>query len=76
MAQRLAGILRLANALDAEHTGTIRRIRVVRPGDFVVVYAQGLNSESALAERIAGARHLLELSCGIAILVRPWPVSR
>jgi exopolyphosphatase/guanosine-5'-triphosphate,3'-diphosphate pyrophosphatase len=76
MAQRLAGILRLANALDAEHAGTIRRLRVVRPGDFVVVYAQGLNSQSALAERIAGARHLLELSCGLAILVRPWRTSR
>ncbi len=73
MAQRLAGILRLASALAARHEGTIRRIRVTRTGDSVVVYADGLNSQSAQAERIAGARHLLELSCGVPVLVRPWP---
>jgi CHAD domain-containing protein len=70
-AQELAGVLRLANALDAEHEGTIRGIKVSCPGGFVVVYAQGLDSRSALAERIAGARHLLEISCGVPILVRP-----
>jgi CHAD domain-containing protein len=71
IAQRLAGVLRLANAMDAEHQGSIRRIKVAKPGDFAIVYAEGLNDQSALAERIAGARHLLELSCGLAILVRP-----
>ncbi|HEY6309119.1 MAG TPA: CHAD domain-containing protein [Candidatus Angelobacter sp.] len=72
-AQRLAGVLRLANAMDAQHAGTIRRIKVGRPGDYAVIYAEGLNNQTALAERIAGARHLLEFSCGIAILVRPMP---
>lgn len=71
MAQRLAGILRLANAMDAQHEGSIRGIRVTRPGEYAVIYADGLDTQSSLAERIAAARHLLELSCGIAILVRP-----
>jgi CHAD domain-containing protein len=75
MAQLLAGILRLANAMDAQHEGRIRRIRVARPGEYAVIYADGLDAQSALAERIAGARHLLELSCGTAILVRPMQKS-
>jgi CHAD domain-containing protein len=70
-AQGLAGVLRLANALDAGHEGTIRRLKVHRLKDFVVVYAEGLDIRSPLAERIAGARHLLEISCGLPILVRP-----
>ncbi len=76
MAQRLAGVLRLASALDAQRQGTVRRIKVAKPGDFVVVYADGLNSQSSLAERIAGARHLLEVSCNVPIIVRPLPRSR
>lgn len=72
-AQLLAGILRLASALDAQHQGTIRRIKVAMPGDFVIVYAEGLKNQSDLAERIAGARHLLELSLGVPIVARPMP---
>jgi CHAD domain-containing protein len=70
-AQSLAGVLRLASALDAGHDGVIRRLRVSRPGGFAVVQAEGLDSRGNLAETIAGARHLLELSCGVPILVRP-----
>jgi CHAD domain-containing protein len=68
----LAGMLRLADALDRSHEGAVRRLKVTRakPGEFVVVYAEGLDEESPLAETIAGARHLLESSCGIPIVVR------
>ena len=69
----LAGILRLANALDAGHDGCIQRIKVGRSNGFIVVHAQGLRTDSALAERIAGARHLLEITCGLPVLVRPMP---
>jgi CHAD domain-containing protein len=71
LAQRLAGILRLSDALDADRRGAIRSIRVSKPGEFVVIRAQGLKNYSDLAERVARARHLLELSCGYPILVRP-----
>ena len=71
--RRLAGVLRLANAFDLEHDGTITRIKVARSGDYIVVYAAGLKPASGLAEKIAAARYLLETSCGIPIVVRPMP---
>jgi CHAD domain-containing protein len=74
VAQRLAGILRLANAFDADHQGRIHKIRIEKPGDFLVIRAEGFDNHSALAEEIAGARHLLELSLRTPIAVRP--VSR
>lgn len=76
LAQRLAGILRLADAFDADRHGAIRSIKVSKPGEFVVIRAKGLHNYSDLAERIARARHLLELSCGYPILVRPAPPRR
>jgi exopolyphosphatase/guanosine-5'-triphosphate,3'-diphosphate pyrophosphatase len=76
LAQRLAGILRLADALDSDRRGAIRSINVSKPREFVVIRAKGLNNYSDLAERIARARHLLELSCGYPILVRPAPTRR
>lgn len=72
----LAGILRLANALDAEHNGAIRRITMAKTDGFVVIRAQGLLADSSLAEKIAGARHLLEITCGLPILVQRLPEAR
>lgn len=67
----LSGILRLANALDAEHDGAIHGITVSRSDGFVVISADGLQPQSSLAETIAGARYLLEVSCGLPIMVQP-----
>jgi CHAD domain-containing protein len=67
----LAGILRLADALGRPHDASIRRLKVTRAGEVVVIYAEGFNEESPVAESIAGARYLLETSCGIPIMVRP-----
>lgn len=82
-AMRLGGILRLANALDHDHDGAVRAIEVEGSKSSVVVYADGLRDSSDLAERIAAARHLLEVSCGCAVLVqgrsmeeRPSPSRR
>jgi CHAD domain-containing protein len=72
----LAGILRLANALDAEHDGSIRHIVITKNDGFVVVRAEGLQARSPLAETIAGARHLLETTLRLPILVRPLPTHR
>jgi exopolyphosphatase/pppGpp-phosphohydrolase len=73
MAKRLAGVLRLANAFDLNHDGAIRRIKMARRGNYLVVYAEGLNPASRLAEKIAAARYLLEMSCRVPIVVRPMP---
>ncbi len=69
----LSGILRLANAFDADRDGAIRRIAVSKQNEFILIQAEGLNPESALAETIAGARHLLEITCGIPVMVRTMP---
>jgi CHAD domain-containing protein len=76
MAKRLAGVLRLANAFDLNHDGAIRRIKVARRGNYLVVYAEGLNPASRLAEKIAAARYLLEMSCRVPIVVLPMPRVR
>lgn len=72
----LAGILRLANGLDADHGGSIQRLTVARSNGFVVVHAAGLIADSSLAETIAEARHLLEITCKLPVLVRPMPKRR
>jgi hypothetical protein len=72
----LAGVLRLANALDADHSGSIQRFTLARNEGFVIIRAQGLIADSALAETIAGARHLLEITCKLPILVQPLLTRR
>ena len=67
----MAGVLRLADALDQPHDAAVRRLKVTKPGEFVVVSAEGLDQDSPLAEKIVGARYLLETSCKIPIIVRP-----
>ena len=69
--RRLSGILRLADALDRKHDGKVRRLRVSKPGDYLIVQAEGLELESRDAERVAAARYLLEETCGVPVLVRP-----
>ncbi len=69
-AQKIGGVLRLANALDQTHEGAIQRVEVTRGESGVTVLADGLKDDSRLAEKIAAARHLLEVRCGVAILVR------
>lgn len=69
-AQKIGGVLRLANALDQTHEGAILSIEVTRGETGIIVLAEGLKDDSRLAEKIAAARHLLEVRCGVAILVR------
>ncbi|MGH9512185.1 MAG: CHAD domain-containing protein [Terriglobales bacterium] len=73
---RLAGILRLAESLDADHRGTIQRVRVEDKKSFLVVHAGGYSPRTPLAEGIAGARHLLEIVDRRPVLVKAEPVSR
>jgi CHAD domain-containing protein len=68
--KRLAGVLRLADALDRSHEGTVQRLRVTRSAECVIVYAKEFDPESPLAETVARARHLLEITCGMPIVVR------
>jgi len=71
----LIGILRLANAFDRAHDGSISRVAVERQDGFLVVYGQGLRRISRGAEQIARARYLLETTSRLPIVVRPMPAK-
>ena len=65
----LSGILRLANAFDSLHQKRIRRLRLKRIGTVLHIAAAGYSPADAAAEKVAAARHLLEVVCGMPILI-------
>jgi len=73
----LAGVLRLANALDDLHDQRITSVAVARRKDVLTIQAQGLpGAVSPFGEQLARARYLLESCIKMAILVRPSPPRR
>src|SRR5208337_983563 len=68
---RLAGILRLANALDAERDGRIERVQVDNTDGVLLVLAAGYSPRDRMAEAIAAGRHLLETIYRRPILIKP-----
>jgi exopolyphosphatase/guanosine-5'-triphosphate,3'-diphosphate pyrophosphatase len=69
---KLAGILRLANAFDADHSGRIHGLDASAKDGRVVVAAQGYNPRDRMAESIAAARHLLETVSRRPIVVKAF----
>jgi len=69
---RLAGILRLANALDAERDGRIQRVHVHSTVGALLVSAEGYSPRDRMAEDIAAGRHLLETIYHRPILIKPF----
>ena len=67
----LAGILRLADAFDADRNGRIQRLHVEQRDRVLVITAQGYSPRNRLAEGIAAARHLLEMVYGCPLMVKP-----
>jgi CHAD domain-containing protein len=67
---QLAGVLRLANALDT-HQGTPPRLKVAIEDKVVRVQSAGYSPLERSAEEVAAARHLLEV-----VLRRPVVVSK
>jgi exopolyphosphatase/guanosine-5'-triphosphate,3'-diphosphate pyrophosphatase len=65
----LCGILRLASAFDSLHQKRIRHLELRRDGDILRIAAPGYSKADALAETLAGARHLLESACRLPILI-------
>jgi len=68
---KLAGILRLANAFDADRNGKIQRLEVHEQNGFLEIAAQGYSPHDRIAERIAAARHLLETVYRQPVMVKP-----
>ena len=69
VAVELAGVLRLAKALDSRN-GHEPRIEVQRQDDFVLVRSAGYSALERSAEEVAAARHLLETVLRRPVLVR------
>lgn len=75
-ALRLAGILRLANAFDCNHDGRIQKLHVREHNGTIVIEAQGYSARHRSAERVAAARHLLEVVYRCPVLVKSLNLSR
>jgi CHAD domain-containing protein len=68
----LSGILRLADAFYMLHGMRVGRLRLERSGDTLFITAPGYSESDISAEKLAGARHLLESACRIPILIRGY----
>jgi exopolyphosphatase/guanosine-5'-triphosphate,3'-diphosphate pyrophosphatase len=68
----LASILRLANAFDSLRDGRVARLRFEPQDGLLVLWADGLVPMTRNAERVSGARYLLETWLRRPIVVKPW----
>jgi CHAD domain-containing protein len=67
----LSGILRLADAFDALLPRQIRRLSLTRTSEVIHINVPGYSEHDAAAEKLTAARHLLETSCAMPVLIRP-----
>jgi exopolyphosphatase/guanosine-5'-triphosphate,3'-diphosphate pyrophosphatase len=73
----LAGVLRLANALDESHDQRVSAVELKLNNGALMLYARGLgNSISPFGEQLAQARYLLESCIKMPIVVKPLRVRR
>ena len=73
----LAGVLRLANALDDAHDQHISSLMVERRAGVLVIHAAGLtNAVSAFGEQLAQARYLLESCIRMPIVIKSMTLRR
>jgi CHAD domain-containing protein len=67
----LAGILRLANALDRQHDASVHSLRAEIDGDRIEIRAGGYSAREPRASHIANAKHLFEIACKRPVAVLP-----
>ena len=65
----LSGILRLADAFDKRHGMRINRLHLHRHGNTLLITAPGYSGGDISAEKLAGARHLLECACRMPVVI-------
>jgi CHAD domain-containing protein len=68
----LASILRLANAFDSLRDGHVARLRFEPQDGQLILWADGLVPMTRSAEKVSGARYLLETWLRRPIVVKPW----
>jgi exopolyphosphatase/guanosine-5'-triphosphate,3'-diphosphate pyrophosphatase len=73
---QLAGMLRLANAFDADCSRQIGRLAISQVDGSLVVAAQGYSPRDRNAQGIAAARHLLELVYRRPVMVKRLALNR
>lgn len=66
----LSGILRLADAFDRLHRKRIYRVELRQLGDVLCITAPGYDESNQSALKLASARHLLEMTCRLPILIK------
>lgn len=71
LALQLAGVLRLANALDP-HDGAVPKLEAELRDRVLRVQATGYSPIARSAEGVAAARHLLETVLRLPVMVKPW----
>lgn len=67
----LAGILRLANALDRQHDASVHSLRAEIDRDRIEIRAGGYRFGEPRASHIANAKHLFEIACKRPVAVLP-----
>jgi hypothetical protein len=73
----LAGVLRLANALDEAHDQHVSAVELKLNNGALSLYARGLgNSINPFGEQLAQARYLLENCIKMPILLKPLRARR
>jgi CHAD domain-containing protein len=70
----LAGLLRIADALDQAHDGAVRRVEVRSHAEYLLIRASGWQETEKSAAILGGRKHLLEAALGRPIIVRTAPV--
>ena len=73
MVRALAGILRIADALDQSHDGAVRRVEVRNHPDYLLIRAAGWQEDQSTAATLGGRKHLLESALNRPIIVRAIP---
>lgn len=72
----LAGILRLASALGADPSRQTSHLEIGQHKELIVIAVQGYSPRDRSAEKIAAARHLVELVYRRPVLVKPLKSSK
>ena len=70
----LAGVLRIADALDEDHDGAVRRVEVRSNPEYLLIRAAGWQETEQSAGILGGRKHLLEAALGRPIIVRSAPI--
>jgi len=70
MVRTLAGVLRIACALDESHDGAVRRVDVRSNAEYLLIRAAGWHEDETTAATIGGRKHLLEAALSRPIIVR------